>query len=249
MTFEQAEAEIAPPAVAAPPPSSLREPPRPRHTRQRTLREEGTLGVKPATCVVVSLLEAYDLASKHTISGAAQQQAMPAEEQRSPLGARPSEEREFTKTVTRAGAFVMPPPPSPPPTLPSPPRRPAAPTSPATMQAQPATPLVRPIRSTPLFFVRAALGERDREAELLREVLGPAYWDEMVALYREDFARRGMLAAPRDRPPFRPDGSLEADGMIYLLRPPDAGVSAEVYYRLYGHLKGAGEALPGYTFV
>jgi hypothetical protein len=104
----------------------------------------------------------------------------------------------------------------------------------------------RPIRSVLLLFIRAALGEEDPEATQLRALIGPDYWDGRVALYHEDFARRGLLAAPRDRPPFAPDGGLAEDGAKYLLEPPNSGVAEAKIWHLLGALKEA-VCVPGYT--
>lgn len=105
-----------------------------------------------------------------------------------------------------------------------------------------------PPRSVAVLFLRAALGEDDAEAAALREVIGPSYWDGMVALYRDDFGRRGILTAPRDQPPFEADGGLGPLGVDFLLRPPDSRVQADKAWHLYGALKEAARR-PGYTFV
>ena len=104
----------------------------------------------------------------------------------------------------------------------------------------------RPIRSVFLLFIRAALGEEDPEATALRELLGPSYWDGHVALYHEDFARRGLLSVPRDRPPFAPDGGVTEDGAKILLEPPNSGVEQAEAWHLSGALKEAAR-VPGYT--
>lgn len=181
-----------------------------------------------------------------------QQLAAPAEEQGLAAAGAPSEERETIKTTTATtttpylGTFVIPPPPPP-----SPPRArpPAGPTTTTTTTPGSAVEPPRPIRSVPLLFVRAVLGERDREAGPLRALLGPAQWDQMVALYRDDFARRGLFTAPRERPPFEPDGGLGLDGVTRLLLPPDAAVPVDEAHRHYGALEEMAQRVPGYIFV
>lgn len=104
------------------------------------------------------------------------------------------------------------------------------------------------LRSVAVLFIRAALGEDDTEAAALRELVGPSYWNGMVALYRDDFARRGILTSPRDQPPFEAHGGLGPLGVDFLLRPPESRVQADKAWHLYGALKEAARR-PGYTFV
>lgn len=141
-----------------------------------------------------------------------------------------SEEREATKMTSRG---------IPPPTT----TTAAQPITLAPSQPHPAP------RSVAALFIRAALGEGDdAEAAALRVLVGPSYWDDMVALYRDDFARRGILAAPRDRPPFEADGKLGPRGVDFLLLPPESRVPTDKAWHLYGALQEVGSSR-GYTFM
>lgn len=154
------------------------------------------------------------------------QAAAAAAEEAAPLPGQTSEEPEAAKTSTRPtglGTYVIPPP--------------------ARSEAR------QPLHSVASLFIRAALGEDDAEAAPLRESMSPTYWDGMVALYHDDFARRGILAAPRDRPPFEPDGSLSQQGIEHLLCPPESTVRADKAWHLYGVLEEAAARTPGYTFA
>jgi hypothetical protein len=82
----------------------------------------------------------------------------------------------------------------------------------------------------------------------VRAGMGPRRWDDFVALYRQDFADRGLDAevevAKLER---RPDGrySLPETEITFLLHPPESDVSPEEFTLFCAATEAANIALEG----
>jgi len=137
---------------------------------------------------------------------------------------------------------------APPTRLPPPPLPPAAaarlplPSPPAPLEP----PLV-PVRVV-LPFICAAWGVEHPDAAQVRASMGPRRWDDSLALYRQDFADRGLDAEVEvTKLEQRPDGryDLPAEEIRFLLHPPDSDVSRNGFFRFCAAAEAAKVGLEG----
>jgi len=137
---------------------------------------------------------------------------------------------------------------APPTRLPPSPLPPAAAASlPLPSPPAPLEPPLIPVRVV-LPFICAAWGVEHPDAAAVRASIGPRKWDDLLALYRQDFADRGLEAEVEvTKLEQRPDGryDLPAEEIRFLLHPPDSDVSLYEFSRFCAAAEAAKVGLEG----